>query len=232
MGIQMSSAEKWAEIASRVASVESLPYGEEQKSALRTVVGDVRQCLVELESDSLDVKLEVLTAICASPYFYAALDAVQPPSSVAYALISKGLYERGVCKTPPEYASQVEFLTDGLEHTEVLGGIGRHRRSILANPDVDSEILEDEFDTTEGSDLDIVDAVLANPNSPIRLLRRLFEGDFDAGDWDGFELLDRLLEHPALPRDILESIVAESYDWEVEDESREELSDRAQSKLE
>jgi hypothetical protein len=226
----MSSAEKWAELASRVASVESLPYGEKQ-SALKTVVGDVRQCLVELESDSLDVKLEVLTAICASPYFYAALDAAQPPSSVAYALISKGLYERGMCKTPPGFASQVEFLTDGLEDVEVPGGIGRHRRSVLSNPDIDSEILEDEFDTTEGSDLDIVDAVLTNPNSPIRLLRRLFEGDFDSGDWDGFELLDQLLEHPALPRDILESVVAESYNWEVEDESRQELSDRAQSKL-
>jgi hypothetical protein len=227
----MSSAEKWAELASRVASVESLPYGEEKQSALKTVVGDVRQCLVELESDSLDVKLEVLTAICASPYFYAALDAAQPPSSVAYALISKGLYEDGMCKTPPGFASQVEFLTDGLEDVEVPGGIGRHRRSVLSNPDIDSEILEDEFDTTDGSDLDIVDAVLANPNSPIRLLRRLFEGDFDSGDWDGFELLDQLLEHPALPRDILESVVAESYNWEVEDESRQELSDRAQSKL-
>ena len=227
----MSSAEKWAELASRVASVESLPYGEKKQSALKTVVGDVRQCLVELESDSLDVKLEVLTAICASPYFYVALDAAQPPSSVAYALISKGLYESGMCETPPGFASQVEFLTDGLEDVEVPGGIGRHRRSVLSNPDIDSEILEDEFDTTDGSDLDIVDAVLANPNSPIRLLRRLFEGDFDSGDWDGFELLDQLLEHPALPRDILESVVAESYNWEVEDESRQELSDRAQSKL-
>lgn len=231
MGIEMSSAEKWAEIASRVASVESLPYGEESKSALKSVVGDVRQYLRELGLDSLDVRLEVLTAICASPYFYAAIDAAQPPSAVAYTLISKGLYEFGVCKTPPEFASQVEFLTEGLEDVEVPGGIGRHRRSVLSNPDIDPEILEDEFDTTEGSDLDIVDAVLANPNSPIRLLRRLFEGDFDSGDWDGFELLDQLLDHPAMPRDILESVAAERYDWEVEDELRQELSDRAQSKL-
>jgi len=58
------------------------------------------------------------------------------------------------------------------------------------------------------------------------------DGDFDSGDWDGFELLDQLLDHPALPRDILESVAAECYDWEVEDELRQELADRAQSKLE
>jgi hypothetical protein len=58
MGIEISSVEKWAEFASRVASVESLPYGEEQKSALKTVVGDVRQWFVALESESLYVKPE------------------------------------------------------------------------------------------------------------------------------------------------------------------------------
>jgi hypothetical protein len=228
---KISKVERWAELAARVPLVEEMPYGDEQKSALKDVADDIRQYLVELESDSLDVRLEALTAICASPYFYLALDVVRPPSSVAYTLISKGLYDLGVCKMPQEFVADVEFLTDGLEDSEVPGGVGRHRRSVLSNPDIDPEILEDEFDTTDGGDLDIVDAVLANPNSPIRLLHRLFEGQFDSGDWDGFDLLDQLLKHPALPREILESVASERYDWEVEDELRQELSDKARSKL-
>lgn len=225
--------EKWQAIAERYESTEEMNY-EEKVEAQKGIDAELNAFLISLESQSFDTKLSVLAVICASPYFSRALSEARPPSAVAYALISKGLYEAGMCETPERLRNEVEELTDGLEEVELVVGIDRHRLPTLKNPHIDPMILEDEFNTTNGGDSDIIDAILANPVSPERLLRAIFDGEFNSSeDCDGFYVLSDLIKHPGTPRDIVEKIASGDHSWDIgEDEgANEELNLAARTRL-
>ena len=225
--------EKWQLLVSQYEAFEGLPF-EERAQACVAVDDELRLFLTALERETRETKLSVLAAICASPYCYRALDQARPPTAVAYTLISKGLYEEGMCETPNRFREEVEYLTDGLEEVEVPGGVERHRLAVLQNPHIDPMILEDEFDSSDGSAFEIVDAVLSNPVAPERLLRRIFEGSFyGVDDYDAFDVLPALIKHPSTPRDVLERIIAGDHPWEMdEDEDTfEEIARPAQARL-
>lgn len=225
--------EKWQAIAERYDSTEEMNY-EEKVEAQKGIDAELNAFLISLEGESFDIKLEVLAHICASPFFARALSQARPPSAVAYALISKGLYEAGMCETPERFRNEVEDLTDALEEVELVVGVDRHRLPTLKNPHIDPMILEDEFDTTNGGDSDIIDAILANPVSPERLLRAIFDGEFDSSeDCDGFYVLSDLIKHPGTPKDIVHKIASGDHSWDIEgDEGAiEELNLSAMTRL-
>ena len=96
-----------------------------------------------------------------------------------------------------------------------------------------SRILEDEFESTDGGDLDVFDAIVANPVSPERLLRRIFAGEFDASDsYEGHDLLMDLIKHPGIPRDVLEKIVARDFTWEMDEDALSEIATAVRQRLE
>jgi hypothetical protein len=225
--------EKWKEIASGYESLEGKPY-DEQVEASHRIGNELNSFLISLESEPRDTKLLVLSSVCSSPYFYRALNEARPPGAVAYTLISKGLYEWGMCATPENFREEVEDLTDALKEVELLVGVDRHRLPTLKNPNIDPLILEDEFESTGGGDADVIDAILANSVSPESLLRKIFEGEFDArGDYDGFDVLSDLISHPGTPDDILMQIVSGEHSWDglEDEESRQELSLLAKARL-
>ena len=225
--------QEWQEIVSRYQSIEGMPY-DEKVEASRRIGEELDSFLISLEGESREVKLSVLSNVCGSPYFYRALNEARPASAVAYALISKGLYESGMCATPEDFRQEVEYLTDALEGVVLLVGIDKHRLPTLSNPNIDPMILDDEFDSTDGGDTDVIDAILANPVSPVRLLREIFEGEFDArDDYDGFSVLMDLIKHPATPRDVLERIESGAHSWEMDDDEDaiEEITLAARARL-
>lgn len=225
--------QEWQEIVSQYESIEGLPY-DEKVEASRRIGEELNRFLISLEGESREIKLSVLSDICGSPHFYRALNEARPLSAVAYALISKGLYESGMCATPQDFREEVEYLTDALEGVGLLVGIDKHRLPTLSNPNIDPTILDDEFDSTDGGDTDVIDAILANPVSPERLLRKIFEGEFDAcDDYDGFYVLTDVIKHPGTPRDVLEKIESGAHSWEMDDDedAMDEITLAARAKL-
>jgi len=225
--------EKWQAIVSRYEGLEGLAY-DEKVDASNQLGAELNEFLASLEAEPRDTKLVVLSSICSSPYFYRALNEARPPSAVAYALISKGLYEWGRCATPESFREEVRDLTDALEAVELHVGIEKHRLPTLQNPNIDPLILEDEFDSTSGGDADVIDAILANPVSPARLLQQIFEGEFDArGDYDGFYVLTDLIKHPGTPNDLLEKIESGDYSWDLggDEDALEEITLAVKARL-
>ena len=223
--------ETWNKIVSQYDGLKGIDYEEQLKLSV-AIDEKVKTFLDELERETRETKRVVLGEVCVSEYFYCALNRATPPSAVAYTLISKGLYDTGVCETPDAFLDEVRYLVDGLSDVEVPGGPDRHRSSVLGNPLIDPKILEDEFDLSEGRDNDIVFAVLNNPVAPERLLRSLFEGQFGPNEnYEGYEVLSNLIQHPGTPRDILEAIVSGDYEWVIDEESQQELVSDAQEKL-
>lgn len=211
-----------------------MPHDEKVEASDR-IGEELNRFLISLEGESREIKVSVLSNVCGSPYFYRALNEARPPSAVAYALISKGLYESGMCATPEGFREEVEYLTDALQGFGLLVGIDKHRLPTLSNPNIDPMILEDEFDSTGGGDIDVIDAILANPVSPERLLREVFEGEFDAvDDYDGFYVLMDIIKHPGTPRDVLEKIESGAHSWEMGDDedALEEITLGARARLE
>lgn len=224
--------EKWQAVFSQYEGLEGLPYAEKVKACV-AVDDELHLFLTALEGETRETKLSVLAAIFGSPYCYRALDQARPPSAVAYALISKGLYESGMCATPEDFGEEVEYLTDALEGVGLLVGVDKHRLSTLSNPNIDPMILQDEFDSTSGGDADLIDAILANSVSPERLLRRIFAGEFDASDsYEGHDLLMDLIKHPGIPRDVLEKIVARDFTWEMDEDALSEIATAVRQRLE
>ena len=224
----------WQEMVSQYEAIEGLHY-DKKVEASRRIGEELNKFLTRLEGESLEVKLSVLSNMCGSPHFYRALNEARPPSAVAYALISKGLYESGMCATPEDFREEVEYLTDALEAVGLLVGVHKHRLPTLGNPNIDPMILDDEFDSTDGGDIDVIDAILANPVSPERLLRKIFEGEFDArDDYDGFYVVIDLIKHPRTPRDVLVKIESGAHSWELdndEDAIMEEIILAARARL-
>jgi hypothetical protein len=225
--------EQWQAIVSRYEGLEGLAY-DDKVDAIQQIGAELNEFLTSLEAEPRDTKLMVLSSVCSSPYFYRALNEARPPSTVAYALISKGLYEWGICRTPESFREEVEDLVDALEEIELHVGVDKHRLPTLKNPNIDPMILGDEFDSTSGGDADVIDAILANPVSPVRLLRQIFEGEFDAaGDYDGFYVLMDLIKHPATPQDLLEKIESGDYSWDLggDEGALEEITLAARARL-
>lgn len=225
--------DRWQAIAKQYESVENMNY-DEKLVAQKDIDAELNALLRSLEGEPFDTKFSVLSEICASTFFARALSEARPPSAVAYALISKGLYEAGMCETPERLRHEVEELTDALEEVELVVGIDRHRLPTLKNPFIDHMILEDEFDTTSGGDSDIIDAILANPVSPERLLRAIFEGEFDSSeDYDGFYVLSDLIKHPGTPDEIIKKIALGDYSWDIggDQGAVDELASLARNRL-
>lgn len=225
--------EKWRDLA---AGYEVLDVEDHDQSAKTSekIDFELRRFLVSLEEETSDTKLAVLANICESKHFHRALGECAPPSAVAYTLISKGLYEWGMCATPDSFREEVEFLTDSLAEVGVPGGFERYRLMTLQKPSLDPEILEDEFQSNDGRDHDTIDAILANPVSSEGLLMKIFKGEFSARDeYDGFHVLSDLIAHPNVPRAVLEEIKNGEFSWEgLEDEEvRRELGRVAQARL-
>lgn len=224
--------EKWRDLA---AGYEVLDVEDHDQSAKTSekIDCELRRFLVSLEEETSDTKLAVLANICESKHFHRALGGCAPPSAVAYTLISKGLYEWGMCATPDSFREEVEFLTDSLAGVEVPGGFERYRLMTLQKPNLDPEILEDEFQSNDGRDHDTIDAILANPVSSEGLLMKIFKGEFDARDeYDGFHVLSDLIAHPHVPRAVLEEIQNGEFSWDgLHDETvRQELRNAAQAR--
>lgn len=224
---------KWRDLA---AGYESLDV-EDHDQRTTTSEGldlELRSFLVSLEEETSDTKLVLLANICESKHFHRALRESAAPSAVAYTLISKGLYEWGMCATPDRYREEVVFLTDSLAEVEVPGGFERYRLMTLQKPNLDPVILEDEFQSNDGRDHDTIDAILANPVSSEGLLMKIFEGEFDARDeYDGFHVLSDLIVHPNVPRNVVEQIKNREFSWDglEDEEALTELGRLAQARL-
>jgi len=102
------------------------------------------------------------------------------PELLRYSLLSKCFYSFGMVDTPINVREQVSDLLDEYEgdwNSKVGYKIYNLRESILENPSLDLNILEDEFENT--GDAGNVGAILRNPNCPSGLLQQIIASEHE-----------------------------------------------------
>lgn len=102
------------------------------------------------------------------------------PALLRYSLISKCFFDFGTVETPEEISDLVIELLEATDEywyeNDVVGyRIFNLRESVLRNPSLDLEILEEEFHNT--GDVGNISAILSNPNCPEVFLHQIISAD-------------------------------------------------------
>lgn len=155
-------------IASGIAGVEGPWLDEEGQSRLAVLIDTQAEMLHGLTSEG---QLEILRLSMSNLGVFVALferlDLL--PEPLKYALISKGMYEMGLCGMPPELNEEVQSLMDSVEKSYWTEDLTANtafafREQVVRNPLVGPWPLLDEFPNCP--DPDVLQAIMENPVCP------------------------------------------------------------------
>jgi hypothetical protein len=124
------------------------------------------------------VKLIYITAINSYPLLSQLLreHLKELPPTLRFALVSRVLYSDGTVEHPESISDELEEILQSddtdLYSVEAIGHrIFNLREAVLANPDIDLIVLQDEFENS--GDIGNLSAIIRNPNCPIDLIELL-----------------------------------------------------------
>jgi hypothetical protein len=155
-------------IASGVADVEGPWLNQEGQARLSTLLDSQAPQLASL---SLDAQKELLRLAMTNLGVFVALferlDLL--PGPLKYALISKGMYEMGLCGMPPELTEDVQVLMDAVQDSywtndETSDSAYNYREVIVKDASIGPLPLLDEFPNC--GDTSLLLAILENPICP------------------------------------------------------------------
>jgi hypothetical protein len=155
-------------IAAGVAGVEG-PWLDEEGQ--RVLAGIVDSQVLELRHLSPEGQEEILRLCMGNFGVFAALfDRLdQLPEPLKYALVSKGMYEMGLCGMPPGHVEAVRFLLDAVDESywtddKTANAAFAYRENVVRNPMIGPWPILDEYPNCP--DLDVLLAILENPVCP------------------------------------------------------------------